>query len=54
MDIEKGLMDSSIPLLFPYNNVDKKRLGVKTKIKLDFLKIFDDTLSKYFVYKNVS
>ena len=38
----------------PQNNFHKKRMALKTKIKLDFLRIFNDPLSKYkFTFRHI-
>ena len=50
----KGLVTSSRPLLFSQKIVIKKRLDSKIKVKLDFLRIFDNPLSKSFFFKKVS
>ena len=41
-----------IPFVF-HNNVHKKRLGSKAKIKLDFLRSFDNPLLKYLICERV-
>ena len=39
-------------LLVFHNNVYNNRLGSKTILKLDFLRSFDNPLSKYLIYKS--
>ena len=41
-----------VPGLFIYYNAQKKRIGLKTKMKLDFLKVFGTF--KIFLSKRVS
>ena len=44
-----------LPSLFYFDdNIQKKWLGSETKMKLDFLKIFDNPLPKYLIHKRVS
>ena len=42
-----------VPGSFFHNNVLKKRMGSKTKMKLDFLSIFDNLLSKHLIHRRV-
>ena len=51
---EEGLLASSRPLLFLITLSIKKDWVRKKKIKLTFLKLFDNPLSKYLTFKRIS